>query len=193
MLFDEIEKAHPEVFNTLLQLLDDGRLTDGHGRTVDFKNTVVIMTSNIGSHYIMELGIEAAQNRVMETLRQHFRPEFLNRIDDIVVFHSLSRDDLARIVDIQLEQLRGLLSERKLTLTLTDAARSFLADRGYDPVFGARPLKRAIQRYLQDPLALALLEGEFGEGDTVEADVAGDELVFRRVATTPEIAEVGSV
>ncbi len=193
VLFDEIEKAHPEVFNTLLQLLDDGRLTDGHGRTVDFKNTVVIMTSNIGSHYIMELGIEAAQNKVMEALRQHFRPEFLNRVDDIVVFHSLSRDDLARIVDIQLEQLRGLLSERKLTLVLTDASRGFLADRGYDPVFGARPLKRAIQRYLQDPLALALLEGEFGEGDTVEVDVAGDELVFRRIATTPEMAEVGAV
>jgi ATP-dependent Clp protease ATP-binding subunit ClpB len=189
VLFDEIEKAHPEVFNTLLQLLDDGRLTDGHGRTVDFKNTVVIMTSNIGSHYIMELGIEAAQNKVMEALRQHFSPEFLNRVDDIVVFHSLSRDDLARIVDIQLEWLRGLLSERKLTLALTDAARGFLADRGYDPVFGARPLKRAIQRYLQDPLALSMLEGEFGEGDILEADVAGDELVFHRIATTPEMAE----
>jgi len=193
VLFDEIEKAHPEVFNALLQLLDDGRLTDGHGRTVDFKNTVVIMTSNIGSHYIMELGIEAAQNQVMEALRQHFRPEFLNRVDDIVVFHSLSRGDLARIVDIQLEQLQGLLGERKLTLNLTDASRSFLADRGYDPVFGARPLKRAIQRYLQDPLALALLEGEFSEGDTVEVDVGGDELVFRRIVTTPEVAEVGAV
>jgi ATP-dependent Clp protease ATP-binding subunit ClpB len=193
VLFDEIEKAHPEVFNTLLQLLDDGRLTDGHGRTVDFKNTVVIMTSNIGSHHIMELGIEAAQNKVMEALRQRFSPEFLNRIDDIVVFHSLSRDDLARIVDIQLEQLRGLLSERKLTLALTDAARGFLADRGYDPVFGARPLKRAIQRFLQDPLALAMLEGEFGEGDRLEVDVGGNELVFRRIATAPEMAEVASV
>jgi ATP-dependent Clp protease ATP-binding subunit ClpB len=188
VLFDEIEKAHPEVFNVLLQLLDDGRLTDGHGRTVDFKNTVVIMTSNIGSHYIMELGIEAAQTKVMEALRQHFRPEFLNRVDEIVVFHSLSRSDLARIVDIQLERLERLLAERKLTLVLTDAARDFLAERGYDPVFGARPLKRAMQRYLQDPLALALLEGEFGEGDTVEAGVAGDELAFRRVASAPGTA-----
>ncbi len=186
VLFDEIEKAHPEVFNVLLQLLDDGRLTDGQGRTVDFKNTVVIMTSNIGSHYIMELGIEAAHARVMDAMRQHFRPEFLNRVDEIVVFHSLSRDDLAHIVDIQLERLRSLLMGRKLTLTLTDAARGFLAERGYDPVFGARPLKRAMQRYLQDPLALAMLEGEFGEGDTLEVDVAGDELVFRRVATLPE-------
>jgi len=141
----------------------------------------------------MELGIEVAQDKVMETLRQHFRPEFLNRVDDIVVFHSLSRDDLARIADIQLKQLRGLLSERKLTLILTDASRSFLADRGYDPVFGARPLKRAIQRYLQDPLALALLEGEFGEGDTVEVDVGSDELIFRRIAATPETAEAGAV
>jgi ATP-dependent Clp protease ATP-binding subunit ClpB len=189
VLFDEIEKAHPEVFNALLQLLDDGRLTDGHGRTVDFKNTVVIMTSNIGSHAIMELGIEAAQAKVMEALRQHFSPEFLNRIDDIVVFHSLSRDDLAHIVDIQLARLRDLLSERKLALVLTDAARRFLAERGYDPVFGARPLKRAIQRYLQDPLALALLEGEFGEGDTVQVDAAGDDLAFRRIAAAPEMAE----
>ncbi len=186
VLFDEIEKAHAEVFNALLQLLDDGRLTDGHGRTVDFKNTVVIMTSNIGSHYIMESGIEAAQAKVMEALRQHFRPEFLNRVDEIVVFHSLSRSDLARIVDIQLERLEGLLAERKLTLVLTDAARNFLAERGYDPVFGARPLKRAMQRYLQDPLALALLEGEFGEGDTVEVDAAGDELAFRRIAAASE-------
>jgi ATP-dependent Clp protease ATP-binding subunit ClpB len=186
VLFDEIEKAHAEVFNALLQLLDDGRLTDGHGRTVDFKNTVVIMTSNIGSHYIMELGIEAAQAKVMEALHQHFRPEFLNRVDEIVVFHSLSRSDLARIVDIQLEHLERLLAERKLTLVLTDAARTFLAERGYDPVFGARPLKRAMQRYLQDPLALALLAGEFGEGDTVEVDAAGDELAFRRIAAASE-------
>jgi ATP-dependent Clp protease ATP-binding subunit ClpB len=188
VLFDEIEKAHPEVFNALLQLLDDGRLTDGHGRTVDFKNTVVIMTSNIGSHFIMELGIEAAQDRVLEALRQQFRPEFLNRVDEIVVFHSLSRDDLARIVDIQLEQLEARLADRKLTLTLTDAARRFLAERGYDPVFGARPLKRAIQHDLQDALAMAMLEGEFGEGDTVRVDAAGDKLVFQRAAVAPEAA-----
>jgi len=180
VLFDEIEKAHPEVFNVLLQMLDDGRLTDGHGRTVDFKNTVIIMTSNIGSHFIMELGIEAAESRVMEALRQHFRPEFLNRIDEIVVFHSLSRDDLARIVDIQVERLEQLLADRKLTLVLTAAAREFLARKGYDPTFGARPLKRAIQRYLQDPLALAVLNGEFREGDTVYVDASGDRLVFSR-------------
>jgi len=201
VLFDEIEKAHPEVFNVLLQLLDDGRLTDGHGRTVDFKNTVVIMTSNIGTELLSQRGDEATgqqgigdgspidpstRNSVLNALRQHFRPEFLNRVDEIVVFHSLSRSDLMRIVDIQLERLGALLAKRKLSLRLTDAAREFLAERGYDPVFGARPLKRAIQRYLQDPLALALLEGEFGEGDTVEADVAGDELVFRRIAAAPE-------
>jgi ATP-dependent Clp protease ATP-binding subunit ClpB len=185
VLFDEIEKAHAEVFNVLLQLLDDGRLTDGHGRTVDFKNTVVIMTSNIGSHHIMELGIEEARDRVMNALRQHFRPEFLNRIDDVIVFHGLSRSDLARIVDIQLAHLEKLLAGRKLALRLTDAARSFLAERGYDPVFGARPLKRAIQRYLQDPLAMALLEGEFGEGDTIEVDTAGDELSFQRIPGAP--------
>jgi ATP-dependent Clp protease ATP-binding subunit ClpB len=189
VLFDEIEKAHSEVFNVLLQLLDDGRLTDGHGRTVDFKNSVVIMTSNIGSHYIMELGIEAAEGKVMESLRGHFRPEFLNRVDDIVVFHSLSRTDLARIVDIQLERLKSLLLQRKLTLVLTEAARRFLAERGYDPAFGARPLKRAIQRYLQDPLALALLEGEFSEGDAVDVDLAGDELIFRRAATLPKTVD----
>jgi ATP-dependent Clp protease ATP-binding subunit ClpB len=178
VLFDEIEKAHPEVFNVLLQMLDDGRLTDGHGRTVDFKNTVIIMTSNIGSHFIMDLGIEAAENRVMEALRQHFRPEFLNRIDEIVVFHSLTRDDLARIVDIQLEHLEDLLADRKLTLVLTAAAREFLAEKGYDPTFGARPLKRAIQRHLQDPLAMAVLNGKFREGDSVFVDVNRDGLVF---------------
>ncbi len=178
VLFDEIEKAHPEVFNTLLQLLDDGRLTDGHGRTVNFKNTVVIMTNNIGSHYIMELGPEAAEPRVMETLRQHFRPEFLNRIDDIIMFHSLSRSDLARIVDIQLAHLRRLLAERKLTLHLSEAAKFHLAEAGYDPTFGARPLKRVIQRELQDPLALRLLQGDFKEGDTIRVDYQEGTLKF---------------
>jgi len=204
VLFDEIEKAHPEVFNALLQVLDDGRLTDGHGRTVDLKNTVVIMTSNIGTELIGQRGDEttgqretgdtspidpSTRNLVLSALRQHFRPEFLNRVDEIVVFHSLSRDDLTRIVDIQLERLSALLSERKLTLVVGDAARSFLAERGYDPVFGARPLKRTIQRYLQDPLALALLEGEFGEGDTLEVDVAGDELIFRRIPAAPDTSK----
>jgi ATP-dependent Clp protease ATP-binding subunit ClpB len=134
------------------------------------------------------MGIEAAHDRVLEALRQEFRPEFLNRVDEIVVFHSLSRDDLARIVDIQLEQLEKRLADRKLTLTLTDAARRFLAERGYDPVFGARPLKRAIQHDLQDALAMAMLEGEFGEGDTVRVDAAGDKLVFQRTAAAPEAA-----
>ena len=182
VLFDEIEKAHPEVFNTLLQLLDDGRLTDGHGRTVDFNNTIVIMTSNVGSQYLNEggLGDEEIRTRVMTALRAQFRPEFLNRVDEIVVFHSLTREHLEQIVEIQLRRLRRLLAERKLTLELTDGARRFLADAGYDPVYGARPLKRAIQRHLQDPLALALLSGEFGEGDTIVADVEGDRLSFRK-------------
>lgn len=180
VLFDEIEKAHPEVFNTLLQLLDDGRLTDGHGRTVNFKNTVVIMTSNIGSHYIMELGPEAAEPKVMDALRQHFRPEFLNRIDDIIMFHGLSRSDLARIVDIQLAHLRRLLAERKITLELTEAAKLHLAEIGYDPTFGARPLKRVIQRELQDPLALRLLQGDFKEGDTIRVDFKEGSLVFEQ-------------
>ncbi|NJN99870.1 MAG: ATP-dependent chaperone ClpB [Anaerolineales bacterium] len=186
VLFDEIEKAHLEVFNTLLQLLDDGRLTDGHGRTVNFKNTVVIMTSNIGSHYIMDLGPEAAEPRVMEALRQHFRPEFLNRIDDIIMFHSLSRSDLTRIVDIQLAHLRRLLAERKLTLHLSEAAKFHLAEAGYDPTFGARPLKRVIQRELQDPLALRLLQGEFKEGDTIRVEFEDGKLEFN-----PAKQEVG--
>jgi ATP-dependent Clp protease ATP-binding subunit ClpB len=186
VLFDEIEKAHPEVFNVLLQLLDDGRLTDGHGRTVDFKNTVVIMTSNIGSHHIVELGIDAAEDRVLEDLRRHFRPEFLNRVDEVIVFHSLSRDDLARIVDIQVEHIEALMTGRNITLVLTAAARDFLADRGYDPAFGARPLKRVIQRYLQDPLAMDLLEGGLREGETVQVNVGCDGLTFDRLGTTPE-------
>jgi ATP-dependent Clp protease ATP-binding subunit ClpB len=181
VLFDEIEKAHPEVFNAMLQLLDDGRLTDGHGRTVNFKNTVVIMTSNIGSPYIMELGADAAQDKVMAEMRHHFRPEFLNRVDDIITFHSLSQEDLVRIVEIQLGHLRHLLAERKLTLELTEAAKQHLAEAGYDPTFGARPLKRAIQRELQDPLALALLEGRFGEGDTIRVDFVEDSVVFETI------------
>ncbi|MDX1521133.1 MAG: ATP-dependent chaperone ClpB [Anaerolineae bacterium] len=180
VLFDEIEKAHSEVFNILLQLLDDGRLTDGQGRTVNFKNTVVIMTSNIGSHHIMELGAEAGQSKVLEALRQHFRPEFLNRIDEVITFHGLSREDLLHIVDIQLASLRKLLAERKIRLELTDAAKRHLVEVGYDPVFGARPLKRAIQRELQDPLALALLQGEFMEGDTIQADFREDSIVFEK-------------
>jgi len=180
VLFDEIEKAHPEVFNLLLQMLDDGRLTDGHGRTINFRNTVVIMTSNIGSHWIRELGPEAAKDRVMEELRRHFRPEFLNRVDEVIIFHALTMEDLLQIVDIQLRRLRALLAERGIELKLTEAAKRLLAEEGYDPVYGARPLKRTIQRRLQDPLAMKILQGEFKEGDTVRVDVRGGELVFEQ-------------
>jgi ATP-dependent Clp protease ATP-binding subunit ClpB len=181
VLFDEIEKAHQEVFNALLQLLDDGRLTDGHGRTVDFKNTVVIMTSNVGSQYIRDLaGDDAAvREQVMRALNQHFRPEFLNRVDEVVIFHSLTREHLAQIVDIQLEHLRELLAERHIALDLTEAAKQRLAEEGYDPVYGARPLKRVIQRRVQDPLALKLLQGEFTDGDTVRVDAQNGALVFQ--------------
>ena len=177
ILFDEIEKAHPDVFNILLQLLDDGRLTDSQGRTVDFRNAEVIMTSNVGSHLILERSQDAAadwkrtEQEVLTALQGVFRPEFLNRIDDVVVFHPLGRDELDHIVDLQLGHLRRLLADRKLTLHLTDAARQQLADEGYDPAFGARPLKRAVQRMLQNPLALAVLEGRFREGDVIVADV----------------------
>ncbi len=178
VLFDEIEKAHTEVFNTLLQLLDEGRLTDGHGRTVDFKNTIVIMTSNTGSRWIKELGVEAARERVLEELDHTFRPEFLNRIDEIILFRNLTKEDLLQIVDIQMRHLCDLLAERRIGLELTDAARQHLADAGFDPVYGARPLKRVIQREVQDPLALALLRGEFNEGDTVRVDVRDGAIVF---------------
>ncbi|HCU26034.1 MAG TPA: hypothetical protein DF383_13535, partial [Deltaproteobacteria bacterium] len=175
ILFDEIEKAHPDVFNVLLQILDDGRATDGQGRTVDFKNTVLIMTSNIGSQFITELaGKDDAEmeKRVLEALRAHFRPEFLNRIDEIVIFHSLREKQIEQIVGIQLGRLDKLLKERKIVLELTEAARRLIAEHGYDPVYGARPLKRAIQKYLQDPLALKLLAGEFKDGDKITADVS---------------------
>ncbi|MGE0553320.1 MAG: ATP-dependent chaperone ClpB [Gemmatimonadales bacterium] len=187
VLFDEIEKAHPDVFNALLQLLDDGRLTDSQGRVVDFRNTVVIMTSNIGSHMIVDAGPiadesawKAVEQRVRSELGRHFRPEFLNRVDDVVVFHPLSRADLARIVDLQVAHLARLVEARGMTLTLSDGARAVLAERGYDPIFGARPLKRVIQRMLQNPIASALLEGEYTEGDAIEVDRSGDELVIRR-------------
>jgi ATP-dependent Clp protease ATP-binding subunit ClpB len=165
VLLDEIEKAHSEVFDVLLQLLDDGRLTDGHGRTVDFRNTVVIMTSNI---------------RSPEELRERFRPEFLNRIDEIVVFRQLSREQLSEIVELQLARLRERLAERRLSLEVTDAAKEVIAEAGWDPAYGARPLKRAIQRLLENPLARELLEGEFSEGDTVRVDAADGELAFER-------------
>jgi ATP-dependent Clp protease ATP-binding subunit ClpB len=193
ILFDEIEKAHPDVFNLLLQILDDGRLTDGQGRTVDFKNSVIIMTSNVGSQWIQDLaeGDEAElQRRVMEALRVQFRPEFLNRIDEIVIFHSLTEAEIERIVGIQLELLQRRLADRKLHLEVTEQARHVLAREGFDPVFGARPLKRAIQRLIQDELALKLIEGEFREGDAIRVDASpAGELVFDKVEA-PEPAIV---
>ena len=180
ILFDEIEKAHPDVFNTLLQLLDDGRLTDGQGRTVDFRNTVVIMTSNVGSQHLADWTNLEAKDRVLEELRRTFRPEFLNRIDDIVIFHPLGRNEIDTIVDLQLGRLRKLLRERDLDLELTPEARSFLADQGYDPQYGARPLKRALVRYVQDPLARQLLAGDLHPGDTVLVGKADGELTFSR-------------
>jgi ATP-dependent Clp protease ATP-binding subunit ClpB len=179
VLFDEIEKAHGDVFNVLLQLLDDGRLTDGHGRTVDFRNIVVIMTSNLGSHLFLEYdSAEKVRPVILDVLRQSLRPEFLNRIDEIVVFRSLGREEIAAIVGIQLGHLGRRLAARRLRLDLTPAAEEMLAREGYDPTYGARPLKRTIQRLLQDPLALKLLAGEFAEGDTVVAEAAGGEIVF---------------
>ena len=196
VLFDEIEKAHPDVFNVLLQILDDGRLTDSQGHQVDFKNSVIIMTSNIGSQYILDLGVgqEAeAERQVLETMRQTFKPEFLNRVDDVIVFHQLKREDLAGIIDLQLARVRVLLAGRGLSLELAPDSREFLVQEGYDPVFGARPLKRAIQQHIQNPVALAVLEGEFGEGDTVYVtrSADGSKLEFSR-APTPA-AEPASV
>jgi ATP-dependent Clp protease ATP-binding subunit ClpB len=189
VLFDEIEKAHQDVFNVLLQILDEGRLTDSQGRTVDFKNTVLIMTSNIGSH-VLQMGMEgkdtideATRSRVMDALRQHFRPEFLNRVDEIVLFEPLRRQQMSRIVEIQLARLRKLLEDRRLTLEMSPAAVSFLAEHGYDPVYGARPLKRAIQKYLQDPLALKVLSGEYLAGDTVVVDAGKGALRFSKKTT----------
>jgi ATP-dependent Clp protease ATP-binding subunit ClpB len=187
VLFDEIEKAHPEVFNALLQILDDGRLTDGKGRTVDFKNTVVIMTSNLGTQYIQtvdEANLDRVRDQVMDQLRAQFKPEFLNRVDEIIIFSSLGRSEIAQIVDLQLERMQARLAERKLKIALTPAARKHLADAGFDPQFGARPLKRAIQREIQDPLAKAILEGRFHEGDTITVDAPkkGEGLVFNAAA-----------
>jgi ATP-dependent Clp protease ATP-binding subunit ClpB len=176
VLFDEIEKAHSDVFNVFLQLLDDGRLTDGQGRTVDFRNTVIIMTSNVGSKRL--LGDSPDTEGVMDDLRSTFRPEFLNRVDDIVLFERLTRPDLDRIVDLQIERFRKRLCERDIGIELAPAARSFLADKGFDPVYGARPLKRAITTYLENPLARRLITGEFAAGETVWVTRAGDELGF---------------
>jgi ATP-dependent Clp protease ATP-binding subunit ClpB len=188
VLFDEIEKAHHDVFNVLLQILDEGRLTDSQGRAVDFKNTVLIMTSNIGSQALME-GLEGrrtmaegTRDRVMAALKEHFRPEFLNRVDEMVVFEPLKKEHIARVVDLQLVRLQKLLFDKRLSLTLTPKAKEYLAEEGYDPVYGARPLKRAIQKHLQDPMALKILGGEFAPGDTVQVDRGADGLKFTTAA-----------
>ncbi len=193
VLFDEIEKAHPEVLNVMLQLLDDGRLTDGKGRTVDFKNTVVIMTSNVGSHFIAEAVVQAAakgpathldegtRRLVMDALREHFRPEFLNRIDEIIVFHALAREHLRKIIDIQLRGLMKRLEDRKIRFEIADRVKDLLIEEGYDPIYGARPLKRTIQREILDPLAMRVLQGDFVEGDVVRIDAPAGEIVFDKV------------
>ena len=185
VLFDEIEKAHPDVFNVLLQVLDDGRLTDGQGRTVDFKNTLIIMTSNMGSEYLVNLAegqdVDAVKDEVMAVVKQSFRPEFLNRVDDIILFHRLMRKHMGSIVDIQLGRLAKLISERNISVKLSDGAKELLADKGYDPAYGARPLKRVIQKAIQDPLAEEILSGRVKDGDTVDVDVKGGALVFNGV------------
>ncbi|MET0643765.1 MAG: ATP-dependent chaperone ClpB [Candidatus Binatia bacterium] len=189
VLFDEIEKAHPEVFNALLQILEDGRMTDGQGRTVDFKNTVIIMTSNLGSQYIQDLAgtnRKEMERQVMAALRDAFKPEFLNRVDEIIIFNSLGREEIKSIVEIQLKRLRQNLASRKMALEITDRAKALLADKGYDPVYGARPLKRTIQRLIQDPLAVKILEGEFKDGDRIKIDSHGEEMIFRQGGTVVE-------
>jgi ATP-dependent Clp protease ATP-binding subunit ClpB len=183
VLLDEIEKAHPDVFNILLQILDDGRLTDGKGRTVDFRNTIIIMTSNLGSQVIKEFSLdyETMEREVEKILESSFRPEFLNRIDEIVLFKALTKDVLLKIVDIQLDYLRQRLEEKKIRLEASQKAKELLAERGYDPVYGARPLKRTIQQEIQNPLALQLLEGHYHEGDTIKIDVDKDRnFVFKK-------------
>lgn len=183
ILFDEIEKAHPDVFNVLLQVLDDGRLTDGQGRTVDFRNTLIIMTSNLGAEYLVALNedqdVDSVREEVMGVVRSSFRPEFLNRVDEIILFHRLRRSEMGAIVDIQLGRLQNLLSDRKITLDIEDDARNWLADKGYDPAYGARPLKRVIQKQVQDPLAEKILGGEILDGSLVDISAGSDRLVFQ--------------
>jgi ATP-dependent Clp protease ATP-binding subunit ClpB len=182
ILFDEIEKAHNDVFNILLQVLDDGRLTDGQGHTVDFRNTLIVLTSNLGSEYLAALPegqpAEAARDQVMEVVRRSFRPEFLNRLDEIILFNRLGRNEMKRIVDIQLRHLQQLLADRKIVLELNDKAKTWLANTGYDPVYGARPLKRVIQRELQNPLATSLLSGVIKDGETVRVSVQDGRLTI---------------
>jgi ATP-dependent Clp protease ATP-binding subunit ClpB len=184
ILFDEIEKAHPEVFNVLLQILDDGRMTDGQGRTVDFKNTIIIMTSNVGTRWIQEmeatnrLGME---EKITESLRAHFKPEFLNRIDETIIFQNLTPEQISKIVDIQMKMLSKRLSDQHIELDLSDRAILLLAKLGYDPIYGARPLKRAIQKYIENPLATEMLKGTFTEGTRIRADVEGNQIVFKAI------------
>jgi ATP-dependent Clp protease ATP-binding subunit ClpB len=196
VLFDEIEKAHPDVFNVLLQVLDDGRLTDGQGRTVDFKNTLIIMTSNLGSEHLVRLGeeqdVDEVRDEVMEVVKRAFRPEFLNRVDEIILFHRLKRQHMGAIVDIQMARLLKLLSDRKIDLRLTEEARNWLADKGYDPAYGARPLKRVIQKAVQDPLAEAILAGRVKDGETVEVSVLNGKIAINGMidGATPEPSNV---
>ena len=171
VLFDEIEKAHPDVFNVLLQVLDEGRLTDGQGRTVDFRNVIVVLTSNLGAHHIADLpedkSVDVVRDKVMDVVRASFRPEFLNRLDEIILFHRLGRNHMGAIVDIQMKRIEALLKDKHITLTLDAPSRQFLGDKGYDPVYGARPLKRVIQKQVQDRLATMLLEGAIHDGDHI--------------------------
>ncbi|HEY2875688.1 MAG TPA: AAA family ATPase, partial [Reyranella sp.] len=193
ILFDEVEKAHPDVFNVLLQVLDDGRLTDGQGRTVDFKNTLIVLTSNLGSAHLAALkdgeSADTVREAVMEEVRRAFRPEFLNRLDEVLLFSRLSRANMSDIVEIQLGRLRKLLADRKIALKFDSTALQWLANRGYDPVYGARPLKRVIQRSLQNPLATQLLEGKVRDGDTVEIGVQNGELTVGGVQVMSEAAD----
>jgi ATP-dependent Clp protease ATP-binding subunit ClpB len=190
VLFDEIEKAHPDVFNVLLQVLDDGRLTDGQGRQVDFRNAILVMTSNLGSQYIVEPGIDerTMRDRVMAAVHTSFRPEFLNRVDELIIFTQLRERDLLQIVDIQLERVRRRLEDRRVNLEVTDVARRALAQRGYDPLYGARPLKRVIQREVLDPLAIEILEGRIREGTLAIVDLDGDRFSFREVLQGQAVA-----
>ncbi|MEY2984392.1 MAG: ClpB protein, partial [Cyanobacteriota bacterium] len=192
VLLDEVEKAHMDVFNILLQVLDDGRITDSQGRVVDFRNTIIVMTSNIGSDHILnmtggEADYEKMRGQVLQALRKHFRPEFLNRIDDLIIFHTLNREELGHIVRLQLKRLENLLAEQKLSLVLTDTALEHIVAAGYDPVYGARPLKRAIQRELENPIATKILENTFAEEDTIVIDCVDSQLIFsKQVAPTTE-------
>jgi ATP-dependent Clp protease ATP-binding subunit ClpB len=191
ILFDEIEKAHGDVFNVLLQVLDDGRLTDGQGRTVDFRNTLIIMTSNLGSEFLVKHegeDTEEVRDQVMAIVRDHFKPEFLNRVDEIILFHRLRREDMGKIVDIQLSRLMKLLADRKITLVLDDKAKDWLGQKGYDPAYGARPLKRVIQKYVQDPLAEMVLAGKIHDGETVKISAGKDGLMFNGNAVKAKAA-----